>query len=58
VYQRKAKAMRNGLKVFETCVPRGIFGPKAEEVTEGWRKLHNVELHSLYTLSNIVAVVI
>jgi hypothetical protein len=27
---------------------RKIFGPKGEEVTQGWRKLHNEELHDLY----------
>jgi hypothetical protein len=29
-------------------VKRRIFGPKRNEVTRGWRKLHNEELHSLY----------
>jgi hypothetical protein len=31
-------------RVFENRVLRRIFGPKREEVTEGWRKLHNEEL--------------
>jgi hypothetical protein len=35
------------LKVFENRVLRGIFGPKREEVAEGWRRLHNEELHNL-----------
>jgi hypothetical protein len=30
------------LKVFENMVLRGIFGPKRDEVTANWRKLHNV----------------
>jgi hypothetical protein len=30
-----------------------IFGPKRDEVTGGWRKLHN-ELHNLYSSSNII----
>jgi hypothetical protein len=34
------------LKVFENSVLRRIFGPKREEVTGGWRKLHNEELHN------------
>jgi hypothetical protein len=32
------------LRVFESKVLRGIFGPKVDEVTGGWRKLHNKEL--------------
>jgi hypothetical protein len=34
--------------VFEKRVLRRIFGPKRDEVTGGWRKLHNGELHNLY----------
>jgi hypothetical protein len=34
--------------VFENRVLRRIFGPKIDEVTGGWRKLHNEELHNLY----------
>jgi len=34
--------------VFEKMVLRIIFGPKREKVAEGWRKLHNDELHNLY----------
>jgi hypothetical protein len=37
----------NRLRVFENRVLRRIFGPKRDEVTGGWRKLHNEELHSL-----------
>jgi hypothetical protein len=33
------------LRVFENRVLRRIFGPKRDEVTEGWRKLRNEELH-------------
>jgi hypothetical protein len=32
------------LRDFENRVPRGIFGPKTEEVTGGWRRLHNEKL--------------
>jgi hypothetical protein len=34
-----------------------IFGPKRDEVTEGWRKLHNEELNDLYSSPNIVRVI-
>jgi hypothetical protein len=43
--------------VFENRVLRKIFGPKRDEVTGKWRKLHNEELNDLYTLTNIVRVV-
>ena len=45
------------LRLFENRVLRRVFGPKREEVTEGWRKLHNEELNDLYSLHNIVRVV-
>jgi hypothetical protein len=35
----------------------GIFGPKRDEVTGEWRKLHNEELHDLYCSPNIVQVI-
>jgi hypothetical protein len=38
------------LRVFENRVLRRIFGPKRDEVTGGWRKMHNEELHNLYSL--------
>jgi hypothetical protein len=37
------------LRVFENRVLRRIFGPKRDEVTGDWRKLHNEELHNLYS---------
>jgi hypothetical protein len=37
------------LRVFENRVLRRIFGPKRDEVTSEWRKLHNKELHDLYS---------
>jgi hypothetical protein len=37
----------HGVRVFENRVLRRIFGPKREEVTRDWRKLHNEELHNL-----------
>jgi hypothetical protein len=42
--------------VFENRVLR-IFGPKRDEVTGGWRKLHNEELHGLYSSPSIVRVI-
>jgi hypothetical protein len=43
--------------VFEKRVLRSIFGPKRDEVTGGWRKLHNEELHGLYSSPGIVRVI-
>jgi hypothetical protein len=42
------------LRVFENRVLRRIFGPKRDEVTGEWRKLHNEELHSLYLSPDII----
>ena len=44
------------LRVFENTVLR-IFGPKMDEVTGEWRKLHNEELNDLYSSPNIVRVI-
>jgi len=43
--------------VFENRVLRRVFGPKKDEVTGEWRKMHNEELNDLYSLPNIVRVV-
>jgi hypothetical protein len=45
------------LRVFDNRVLRRVFGPKRDEVTVEWRKLHNEELNDLYSLPNIVRVV-
>jgi hypothetical protein len=44
------------LRVFENRVLRKIFGPKRED-DRLWRKLHNDELHSLYSSPNIARVI-
>jgi hypothetical protein len=38
-------------------VLRRIFGPKRAEVTGGWRKLHNEELHNLYSSPSVIGMV-
>jgi hypothetical protein len=43
--------------MFENTVLRRTFGPKMDEVTGEWRKLHNEELHDLYSSPNIVQVI-
>ena len=45
------------LRVFENWVLRRIFGPKRDEVTGQWRKLHNEESNYLYSSPNIVRVI-
>ena len=42
------------LRVFENMMLRGIFGPRRDEVTGEWRRLHNKELNDLYSSPNIV----
>jgi hypothetical protein len=42
------------LRVFENKVLRRIFGPKRDEVTGEWRKLHNEELHNMYSSPGII----
>jgi hypothetical protein len=42
------------LRVFENRVLRRIFGPKRDEVMGEWRKLHNEELHNLYSSPDII----
>jgi hypothetical protein len=43
--------------VFENRVLRRIFVTKRDGVTGGWRKLHNEELHDLYSLPSIIGVI-
>jgi hypothetical protein len=43
--------------VFENRVLRRIFGPKRDEVTGDWRKLHNEELHNLYSSPSTIRII-
>jgi hypothetical protein len=43
--------------VFENRVLRRIFGPKRDQVTGEWRKLHNEELHDLYSSPSIIRII-
>jgi hypothetical protein len=45
------------LRVFENKVLRRILGPKRDEVTGEWRRLHNKELYALYSSLNIIRVI-
>jgi hypothetical protein len=45
------------LTEFENRVLRRIYGPKRDELTGRWRKLHNEELHGLYSSTGIVRVI-
>jgi hypothetical protein len=50
------KREEHRLGVFENRVLRRIFGPKRDEVIGGWRKLHNEELHDLYSSPSIIRI--
>jgi hypothetical protein len=43
--------------VFENRVLRRIFGPKRDEVTREWRKLHNEELRDFFALPSIIRII-
>ena len=48
---------KHRLRLFENRVLRRVFGPRRDEVTDEWRKLHNEELNDLYSSPNIVRVI-
>ena len=45
------------LRMFENMLLRRIFGPRRDEVTGAWRRMHNEELNDFYSSPNIVRVV-
>jgi hypothetical protein len=45
------------LRMFENKVLRRIFGPKRDEVTGGWKKLHSEELRDLYSSPSIIRII-
>jgi hypothetical protein len=45
------------LRVFENRVLRRIIGPMRDEVTGGWGKLHNEELHNLYSSPSVIRMI-
>ena len=59
IYLRNSLTLRQErkLRVFENTVFRRIFGPRRDEVTAEWRRLHNEELNDLYSSPNIVRVI-
>jgi hypothetical protein len=46
-----------GLRVFENMVLRRIFGPRSDDVTGDWRRLHKEALNDLYSSPNMVRVI-
>jgi hypothetical protein len=48
---------RDRLRVFENRVLRRIFGLKRDEVTGGWRKVHNEELHNSHSSPNVIRMI-
>jgi hypothetical protein len=54
--ETRSLTLREGhrLKVFKNRVLRRIFRPRRDEMVGGWRKVHNEELHNLYSLPNII----
>jgi hypothetical protein len=49
--------LREEHRMFENRVLRRIFGPNRDEVTGEWRKLHNEEIHNLYSSPTIIRMV-
>jgi hypothetical protein len=45
------------LRLFVNKVLRRIFGPKTDEIIQGWRKLHNEELHNLCSSPDIIRII-
>ncbi|KAJ4429379.1 hypothetical protein ANN_21536 [Periplaneta americana] len=49
-----ARSLEQRLRVFENKVLRKIYGVKRDDVTGKWRKLHNAELHALYSSPDVI----
>jgi hypothetical protein len=45
------------LREFENRMLRKVFRPRRDEETRGWRKLHNEELHNLYSSPSIIRII-
>jgi hypothetical protein len=56
VWLRNLVSDTKGETIFENNVLRRIFRPKGDEVTGGWRKLHNEELRDLYSSSSTIRI--
>jgi hypothetical protein len=54
---RRGEIYTKPLRVFENRVLRRLFGPKRDEVTGEWRKLHNEELRDLYYSASIIRII-
>jgi hypothetical protein len=50
-------SLREEHGIFENRVPRRIFGPNRDEEAIRWRKLHNEELHNLYSSPSIIRMI-
>jgi hypothetical protein len=57
LYGCETWSLTHRLRVFVNKVLRRIFGPKRDEVTGGWRKLHNEELRDLYSSPSIIRII-
>jgi hypothetical protein len=56
MYSRRYRE-EHRLRAFENRVLRKIFGPKRDEVTSEWGKLHKEELHDLYSSPSIIRII-
>jgi hypothetical protein len=53
----KKRREEGRLRVFENRVLRRTFGPKRDKETGGWKRLHNEELHNLYSSPSIIRII-
>jgi hypothetical protein len=56
-FNRYNKSHEHRLRVFENRVLKKVFGSKKDELTGEWRRLHNEELHYVYSSPNIIQVI-